>query len=251
MSGHSKWSTIKHKKGKADAARGRLFTKLIKEVTVAARMGGGDPTGNPRLRKAMDAARAANMPGDNVDRAIKKGTGELEGVHYEEITYEGYGPGGTAVLVNVVTDNKNRTFGEIRRIFEKNNSNLGNAGCVAWIFEKRGSLSFDRGGLDADALMEAALEAGALDVVESVEDLEVITEPHDFDSVKERLAGGAFTSVRGEVTMVPKNTVKLSGHAAEQMLKLMEALEDHDDVQQVYSNFDIDDAVMQELSERA
>src|SRR5437773_2352812 len=161
MSGHSKWSTIKHKKGKADAARGRIFTKLIKEITVAARMGGGDANGNPRLRKAIDTARGNNMPNDNIDRAIKKGTGELEGVTYEEITYEGYGPGGTAVLVQVVTDNKNRTFGEIRRIFEKSGGALGSAGCVAWIFEKRGYLNFDRAGVDADALMEAALDAGA------------------------------------------------------------------------------------------
>jgi YebC/PmpR family DNA-binding regulatory protein len=251
MSGHSKWSTIKHKKGKADAARGRLFTKLIKEITVAARMGGGDPTGNPRLRKAIDVAKGNNMPNDNIDRAIKKGTGELEGVTYEEITYEGYGPGGTAVLVHVVTDNKNRTFGEIRRIFEKNNSNLGTAGCVAWIFEKRGNLAFDSAKVDADALMEAALEVGALDVVEGESEIDVRTEPNDFDSVKEGLAKLGFAASGGEVTMIPKTSVKLSGHAAEQMLKLMESLEEHDDVQQVYANFDISEAEMQELSERA
>jgi YebC/PmpR family DNA-binding regulatory protein len=251
MSGHSKWSTIKHKKAKADAARGRLFTKLIKEITVAARMGGGDPNGNPRLRKAIDAAKAVNMPSDNIDRGIKRGTGELEGITYEEVTYEGYGPGGSAVLVQVVTDNKNRTHGEIRRVFEKHNGSLGTAGCVAWIFEKRGYLTFERGRVDDDVLMEAAIEAGALDVVEREKELEVLTDPHDFDAVKEKLISAGLTPVAAEVTMVPKTSVKLSGHDAEQMLKLMEGLEEHDDVQHVYANFDIDEEVMQKLSEHA
>jgi YebC/PmpR family DNA-binding regulatory protein len=251
MSGHSKWSTIKHKKGKADAARGRLFTKLIKEITVAARMGGGDPGGNPRLRKAIDTAKAANMPNDNIERAIKKGTGELEGVVYEEHTYEGYGPGGSAVLVNVVTDNKNRTLGEIRRIFERNNGNLGAAGCVAWMFKKRGYLVIDRAKVDGDALLEAALEAGAIDVVEGPKEYEVLTEPTDFDAVKERLTQAGFAVASGEVTMLAENSVKLSGHQAEVMLKLMEALEEHDDVQHVYANFDIDEEEMQRLSEQA
>jgi YebC/PmpR family DNA-binding regulatory protein len=251
MSGHSKWSTIKHKKGKADAARGRLFTKVIKEITVAARMGGGDPNGNPRLRKAIDTAKTANMPNDNIERAIKKGTGELEGVVYEEHTYEGYGPGGSAVLLNVVTDNKNRTLGEIRRIFERNNGNLGAAGCVAWMFKKRGYLALDRAKVDGDALMEAALDAGALDVIEGTKEYEVLTEPPDFDAVKEKLTKAGFTLLSGEVTMLPENSTKLTGHQAEVMLKLMEALEEHDDVQHVYANFDIDEEEMNRLSEQA
>jgi YebC/PmpR family DNA-binding regulatory protein len=239
MSGHSKWSTIKHKKGKADAQRGKMFTRLIKEITVAARMGGGDPNGNSRLRKALTEARAANMPGDNVQRAIKRGTGELEGVHYEEIIYEGYGPGGVAVLVDVVTDNKNRTVMEMRKIFDKGNGNLGESGCVAWMFEKRGTLVFERPSVDADALLEAALDCGALDVKEFETELTVLTEPHDFDAVKEALEKKGFVSTAGEVSNVPKNTVHIEGAAAQRMLRMMEALEEHDDVQHVYANFDI------------
>jgi YebC/PmpR family DNA-binding regulatory protein len=251
MSGHSKWSTIKHKKGKADAARGRLFTKLIKEITVSARMGGGDPTGNARLRKAIDTARANNMPGDNIERAIKKGTGELEGVVYEELHYEGYGPGGSAVLVLCVTDNKNRTHGEIRRIFEKHGGSLGSAGCVAWIFEKRGSMLVEPGEKGGDALMEAAIDAGAADVVEGTETYEIIAEPHEFDSVKEKVAAAGFKVVSGEVTMIPKNSVKIAGHEAEVAMRLVDLLDAHDDVQNVYANFDISDEDLAQLGEGA
>lgn len=241
MSGHNKWSTIKHKKGKADAIRGRIFTKLIKEITVASRIGGGDPNGNPRLRKAIDTAKGANMPNENIDRAVKKGTGELEGVTYEEMTYEGYGPGGSAVMVAIVTDNKNRTHGELRRIFDKNNGTLGAAGCVAWIFEKRGTMQVEVGAKGGDAVMEAAIEAGAADVVEGVETCEVLTEPADFDAVKEKILAAGFTIPHGEVTLIPKNTVKLTGLEAERAVKLVDALEENDDVQNVYANYDISD----------
>ena len=241
MSGHNKWSTIKHKKGKTDAIRGRIFTKIIKEITVSARMGGGDPNGNPRLRKAIDAGKAANMPNDNIDRAVKKGTGELEGVTYEEMTYEGYGPGGSAVLIAIVTDNKNRTHGELRRIFDKNNGTLGAAGCVAWIFEKRGTMQVEVGERGGDALMEAALEAGAADIVEGEETYEVLTEPVEFDGVKEKLLAAGFKIPHGEVTLIPKNTVKLTGLDADRAVRLVDALEEHDDVQNVYANYDISD----------
>jgi YebC/PmpR family DNA-binding regulatory protein len=240
MAGHSKWKQIKHKKALTDSRRAAAWTKIIREITVAAKAGGGDPTGNPRLRLAMDNARAANMPNDNIDRAIKKGTGELEGVSYEEITYEGYGPSGSAILVAIVTDNKNRTHGELRRIFDKNNGTLGAAGCVAWIFEKRGSLQVETGG-KGDALMEAAIEAGAADVVEGGDTFDIVTEPADFDAVKEKVAAAGFKIVSGEVTLIPKNTVKLTGQDAERAVRLVDALEEHDDVQNVYANFDISD----------
>ncbi len=248
MSGHSKWSTIKRKKGAADAKRGKTFTKIIKEIMVAARMGGGDINANPRLRTAVLAAKAENMPRDNIDRAIKKGTGELEGVNYEEITYEGYGPGGVAMLLDVMTDNKNRTVAEVRHILAKQNGNLGEGGCVSWVFEKKGLLSIDKAGVDEDRLMEAALDAGALDIKDSGKEFDVTTSPASFDSVKKKLEESGFKSTYAEVTMVPQTTVRITGKEAEQMLKLMEGLEDLDDVQKVYANFDITDEEMERLS---
>jgi YebC/PmpR family DNA-binding regulatory protein len=248
MSGHSKWSTIKRKKGAADAKRGKTFTKIIKEIMVAARMGGGDINANPRLRTAVLAAKAENMPRDNIDRAIKKGTGELEGVNYEEITYEGYGPGGVAMLVEVMTDNKNRTVAEVRHILAKQNGNLGEGGCVSWVFEKKGLLSIDKTGVDEDRLMEAALDAGALDIKDSGKEFDVTTSPASYESVKKKLEESGFKSTYAEVTMVPQTTVRITGKEAEQMLKLMEGLEDLDDVQKVYANFDITDEEMERLS---
>ena len=248
MSGHSKWSTIKRKKGAADAKRGKIFTKIIKEIIIAARSGGGDINSNPRLRTAVLAAKAENMPRDNIDRAIKKGTGELEGVNYEEFTYEGYGPGGVAMLLEVLTDNKNRTVAEVRHIFSKQNGNLGEAGCVSWMFEKKGLISVDKAGADEDRLIEVALDAGALDVKDAGKEFDVTTPPDTFEVVKKKLETTGFKSTYGEVTMVPQTTVRLSGKEAEQMLKLMEGLEDSDDVQKVYANFDIADEEMERLS---
>jgi YebC/PmpR family DNA-binding regulatory protein len=248
MSGHSKWSTIKRKKGAADAKRGKIFTKIIKEIIIAARSGGGDINANPRLRTAVLAAKAENMPRDNIDRAIKKGTGELEGVNYEEFTYEGYGPGGVAMLLEVLTDNKNRTVAEVRHIFSKQNGNLGEAGCVSWMFEKKGLISVDKTGVDEDRLTEVALDAGALDVKDTGKEFDVTTPPETFEVVKKKLETTGFKSTYGEVTMVPQTTVRLSGKEAEQMLKLMEGLEDSDDVQKVYANFDIADEEMERLS---
>jgi YebC/PmpR family DNA-binding regulatory protein len=248
MSGHSKWNTIKRKKGAADAKRGKVFTKIIKEIIIAARSGGGDMNGNPRLRTAVLAAKAENMPRDNIDRAIKKGTGELEGVNYEELTYEGYGPGGVAMLLEVLTDNKNRTVAEVRHTFSKQNGNLGEAGCVSWVFEKKGLISIDKTGVDEDRLIEVALDAGALDVKESGKEFDVTTPPETFETVKKKLEETGFKTTYGEVTMVPQTTVRLSGKEAEQMLRLMEGLEDSDDVQKVYANFDIADEEMERLS---
>jgi YebC/PmpR family DNA-binding regulatory protein len=248
MSGHNKWSTIKHKKGAIDAKRSRLWTKLVKEITVAARIGGGDPNGNPRLRKAIDLGKAGNMPNDNIERAIKKGTGEIEGVNYEELLYEGYGPGGAAVIIEAMTDNRNRTVGEIRKIFERHNGNMGAGGSVAWMFKKRGVLSFEKNGLDEDALMEAALDAGADDVADQGESMDVVTEPGAFDGVKEALEKKGLKPTNAEVTMVPQNTVRLEGNQAESMVKLMSALDDHDDVQNVYGNADIDDDVYERVA---
>lgn len=247
MSGHSKWSTIKRKKGATDARRGKLFTKLIKEITVAARFGGSDPDANPRLRAAIASARAENMPKDNIERAIKKGTGELEGVAYEEVYYEGYGPGGAAVLVESLTDNKNRTVADVRHIFSKSGGNLGEAGCVAWMFEKKGLFVFQKAGVDEETLMEVTLDAGAEDIRDEEGTFEVITSTEDFEPVKKALDERALGYVLGEITMVPKNTIKLEGKEAEQMLRLMDGLEDSDDVQQVYSNFDISDKTLEQL----
>jgi YebC/PmpR family DNA-binding regulatory protein len=244
MSGHSKWASIKHKKAAEDSRRGKVFTKLIKEITVAARMGGGDPSANPRLRGAIQAAKAENMPKDNVERAIKKGTGELEGVHYEESVYEGYGPGGAAVMIESLTDNKNRTVAEIRHIFNKSGGGLGENGCVSWIFEKKGYIALDRAVIGEEALMEAALEAGAEDVREDNGTWEVITAPDDFESVKAVLDRLKIPCVEAELTMLPKTTTNLVGKEAEQMVRLMESLQDCDDVQKVYTNADIPDEVI-------
>ncbi len=244
MSGHSKWSTIRRKKEAVDAKRGKIFTKLIREITVAARMGGGDPASNPRLRTAIQAAKAENMPKENIERAIKKGTGELEGVSYEEIVYEGYGPGGVAVLVEAMTDNKKRTVAEIRHIFSKHGGNLGESGCVAWIFEKRGLIVVKQDEVDEDKLLDIVLEAGALDMKAEEDEFEIVTTPEDFEKVRESLEKNGIKYTLAEITMVPQNTIKLEGKKAEQMLAMMEALEDNDDVQHVYANFDISEEIM-------
>lgn len=248
MSGHSKWSSIKHKKGAADAKRGKIFSRLIKEVTVAARMGGGDPTGNPRLRAAIQAAKAENMPKDNIERAIKKGTGELEGTSYEEVNYEGYGPGGVAMLIDCLTDNRNRAVADIKHLFDRHGGNLGEPGCVAWIFEKKGLIVFEKEQVDEEKLLELALEAGAEDVKEHDDQHEVVMDPSDFEAVKKAFDDAGMTYTLAEVGMIPQNTVKLEGKKAEQMLNLMEALEDHDDISHVYANFDIPDDVMEAMS---
>ncbi|HML79788.1 YebC/PmpR family DNA-binding transcriptional regulator [Geobacter sulfurreducens] len=246
MSGHNKWSTIRHKKGAADAKRGKVFTKLIKEITVAAKIGGGDPNGNPRLRAAVDKAKGENMPKDNIERAIKKGTGELEGVSYEEIIYEGYGPGGVAVLVECMTDNRNRTVGEVRSTFTKCNGNMGEAGCVSWMFDKKGLIVLSKD-VDFEKLFETALEAGADDVADEEEQYEVLTDPAAFIDVREALEKAGFPFESAEITMIPQTMVKLDGKNAENMLKLMDRLEDNDDVQNVYANFDISTEEMEKL----
>ncbi|UCD17042.1 MAG: YebC/PmpR family DNA-binding transcriptional regulator [Candidatus Zixiibacteriota bacterium] len=248
MSGHSKWATIKRKKGKADAERGRMFTKLIKEITVAARAGGGDPNANPRLRSAIAAAKAANMPQDNIKKAIQKGTGELPGVNYEEMTYEGYGPAGAAVYLTALTDNKKRTVAEVRHLFSRYNGNLGENGCVAWIFDKKGIIQVETSVCDEDTLLEIALEAGAMDMTVQSDLYEIVTSPGDLETVRSTIEKKSIPIASAEVTMVPQNTVKLNEKQAETMLKLYEALEDHDDVQQVYGNFDIDDSIMEKLA---
>jgi len=249
MSGHSKWSTIKRKKGAIDAKRGKAFTKIIKEITLAARLGGGDIEGNSRLRQAVMAAKEENMPKDNIERAIKKGIGGGEGAaNFEEITYEGYGPAGVAVLVEVMTDNKNRTVAEIRHIFSKHGGNLGENGCVSWIFSKKGSIVIDSKVIAEDALMELALDAGAEDVKSEDNEFEVITDPSSFEAVKKVIDAKGIKHLEARIGMIPSNTVKLGAAKAEQMLKLMEKLEDNDDVQNVYANFDIDQDVMEKLS---
>jgi len=242
MSGHSKWATIKHKKGAADAKRGRLFTKLIKEITMAARLGGGDPGGNPRLRKAVDDAKAVNMPADNIKRAIQRGTGELPGVTYEEVTFEGYGPGGVAVLIEAMTDNKNRTLPEIRTIFSKNGGNLGEAGSVRFLFQKKGYLTIEKDKASEDDVMEAAIEAGADDARLAGDVHEVICAPEVFPQVKAKLEEKGLPLAMAEVEMVPTTEVALDQRKADQMMRLMEALEDHDDVQHVWANFDFEEA---------
>ena len=247
MSGHSKWSSIKHKKAATDAKRGKIFTKLIKEITVAARMGGGDLDANPRLRTAIQAAKSENMPKDNIERAIKKGTGELEGVNYEESIYEGYGPGGAAVLIESLTDNKNRTVADIRYIFSKSGGNMGENGCVAWMFDKKGYIAVENKAVDEEALMEAALDAGAEDIREDGSNFEVITALEDFETVKAAIDAAAIPYIVAEVTMLPQSTTFLKGKEAEQMVRLMEALEDCDDVQKVYTNADIPEEVVNSL----
>ncbi len=244
MSGHSKWHTIKHKKGALDAKRGKLFTKLIKEITVAARTGGGDVDANARLRKAVSDAKAGNMPNDTIARAIRRGTGEEEGVNYEEITYEGYGPAGVAVMLDVVTDNRNRTVAEIRHVFGKNGGNLGESGSVRFMFEKRGYIVVDKAAKPEDELLELALDAGADDLRDDEDNFEILTTPENFDTVLTAVKGAGIEPQLAEVEMVPNTYIKLTGNDARQMLKLMEALEDHDDVQKVSANFDIDEAEM-------
>jgi YebC/PmpR family DNA-binding regulatory protein len=245
MSGHSKWATIKRKKGATDAARGRLFTRLIKEISIAARDGGGNAEGNPRLRLAVQTAKTNNMPADNIKRAIQRGTGELPGVTYEEYTFEGYGPGGVAILVDVVTDNNNRTVSEMRHVFSRNNGNMGQAGSVAWMFHKKGTLTVPRKGANAklteDDVMGIILEAGADDMQSDADEFTITTTPQAFETVKKALEEKGVALDHTSLSMVPQNTVKVTGREAEQLLKLMEALEEHDDVQNVYANFDIDD----------
>jgi len=244
MSGHSKWHSIKHKKGALDAKRGKLFTKLIKELTIAARSGGGDPNGNARLRKAISDAKAGNMPNDTIERAIRRGTGEEEGVNYEEITYEGYGPGGVALLIESVTDNRNRTVAEIRHIFSKNGGNLAPAGSVNWMFDKKGYIVVDKAAKAEDELFDVAIEAGADDLRDDEDNFEIITSPENFEKVVSAVKAAGVEPQVAEVSMVPQNYVKLEDQDARQMLKLMEALEDHDDVQKVSANFDISEADM-------
>ena len=244
MSGHSKWSTIKHKKGALDAKRGRIFTRLIREITISARSGGGDVNGNARLRSAIVAAKEANMPADNITRAIKKGTGELEGVVVEEVAYEGYGPGGVAVIVETVTDNKNRTLPEIRHIFAKHGGNMAATGAVSWMFEKKGYIVVGEQGVNEDSLMEAALEAGAEDFKKDGEHYEIFTSPDAFQTVKDALKVKGVSIQAAEVENLPKNTVRAEGSTARKVLNLVEALEEHDDVQHVWANFDIDESEM-------
>jgi YebC/PmpR family DNA-binding regulatory protein len=244
MSGHSKWHSIKHKKGALDAKRGKLFTKFIKELTVAARTGGGDPDANARLRKAINDAKAGNMPNDTIDRAIRRGTGEEEGVNYEELTYEGYGPGGVALMVQSMTDNRNRTVAEIRHIFSKNGGNLGENGSVGWMFEKKGYIVVEKSAKSEEELFELAIDAGADDLRDDEDNIEIITSPDAFDAVLTAVKGAGIEPQVAEVEMMPQNYIKLEGADARQMLKLMEALEDHDDVQKVSANFDISEADM-------
>ncbi|MBI4851722.1 MAG: YebC/PmpR family DNA-binding transcriptional regulator [Acidobacteria bacterium] len=242
MSGHSKWHTIKHKKGALDAKRGKVFTRLIKEINVAARSGGGDPINNARLRKAISDAKAQNMPNDTIDRAIKRGTGELGGDTIEEIVYEGYGPGGVAVMVDTVTDNKNRTVGELRHVFSKNGGNLGEAGSVNWMFKKKGSIILEKGAKSEDDLMELVLGSGGEDLRDEGDSWVVTTAPEDFDTVLEAIKGAKLNPISAEIERIPENTIKLTGKEAQQMLKLYDALEDQDDVQKVAANFEMDES---------
>jgi len=249
MSGHSKWATIKRKKGATDAARGKLFSKSIKEITIAARHGGGDPEGNPRLRSAIAAAKAINMPSTNVERAIKRGTGEIEGAHYEETRYEGYAPGGVALLVEIATDNKNRTAGEIRQIFTKHGGALGEAGSVAYLFKPRGMILVDKGAVGEEALMEIVLDAGADDVNSEGDSFEVLTPPATLEAVKEALAKKGVATLSAELTRVATQVVPVSAKDAGQLLKLVDTLEEHDDVQKVFANFNVPDEVLAKLAQ--
>jgi len=246
MSGHSKWHSIKHKKAAIDSKRGRAFTKYIKEITIAARIGGGDADGNPRLRKAILDAKTLNMPADNIKRAIMKGTGELEGGQLEEILYEGYGPAGVALLAEVVTDNRNRTVSEIRHVFSKNGGNMGEAGSVAWMFSKKGVLVIESSKGDEDTIMTLALDAGADDFKNEGSTYEIYTSPNALDAVLEAFKAKGIEAVSSEVSMVPQNYVKVEGKNAQQVIKLMEALDEHDDVQHVYGNFDIEESELEE-----
>lgn len=245
MSGHSKWHTIKHKKGALDAKRGKIFTKLIKEITVATRDGGGDADMNPRLRKAVNDAKAENMPNDTIDRAIKRGTGELEGVNYEEITYEGYGPNGVAVLIETMTDNRNRTVAEIRHLFSKNGGNLGESNSVAWMFDRKGYIVVDKAAKSEDELFEIAIEAGAEDLKDEGDIFEIITDPDNFEAVNDAIKNAGVEPQVAEISMIPQTFVHLESAEAKTMLKLYEAIDDQDDVQKVYANFDIDESDME------
>jgi len=247
MSGHSKWASIKHKKGAQDAKKGKLFTKLIREITVAARQGGGKPDTNPRLRLAIQRAKDANMPQDNIERGIKKGTGELEGVNYEEIVYEGYGPGGIAIMVDVLTDNKNRATGEIRNIFAKKGGNMAGQGSVSWIFEKKGYIVVNKDTIAEDKLMSIVLDAGAEDLKTEETTYAVTTQPGDFEIIKKALEDKNIKIEAAEITNVPKNTIKITGEDAKKLLTLVNELEENDDVQNVYANFDIPDDILKEL----
>ncbi|MBP9016100.1 MAG: YebC/PmpR family DNA-binding transcriptional regulator [Candidatus Atribacteria bacterium] len=247
MSGHSKWAQIKHKKAKTDLARGKAFSKLIRLITVAARQGGGNPENNARLRIAIQKAKEVNMPQDNIEKAIKKGTGELEGVTYEEITYEGYGPGGVAIMVEVLTDNRNRTTAELRHIFSRHGGALGESGSVSWIFERKGFISFDKEKVDEEELMTVAIEAGAEDLRVGESTIDVITSPSDFDQVREAIESAGLSYDLAQITMLPKTMVNVEGKAAQQVLELIDALEEHDDVQEVYSNFEVADEVLESL----
>jgi len=250
MSGHSKWSTIKRKKGANDARRGKIFTRLIKEITVAARQGGGDIEGNPRLRSAVASAKSENMPKDNIARAIQKGTGEIAGEVYDEIMYEGYGPGGVAVLVECLTDNRNRTVADVRHYFSKSNGNLGESGCVSWMFDKKGLILVEKGSVSEEELMDLALEAGADDILEEGDEFQIMTAPEDFEEVRGSLEEGGISYLEASISMIPQNTVEVAEESvARALLKLIESLEEHDDVQNVYANFDIDDGLMEQLSQ--
>ena len=248
MSGHSKWSTIKRKKEKTDAQRGRIFTKLVKEITIAAREGGGNVNVNARLRTAVLTSRAENVPQANIDRAIARGAGELEGIMYEELTYEGYGPAGVAVLIEAVTDNKNRTTPEIRHAFSKNGGNIGDTGCVAWMFDQKGLIVVNKEGQDEDEIMMIALDAGAEDIQDEGDTFDVFTSPSEFESVRSQLIENGIEPLRAEISRIPQSTVAIEGQEAEQLLRLLEVLEEHDDVQNVYANFDMDDKVLEEMN---
>ncbi len=248
MSGHSNWHSIKHKKAAADAKRGKIFTKIIRELAVAARLGGGDPDANPRLRKAVSDAKSVNMPADNIKRAIMKGTGELEGVTYDEITYEGYGPGGVAILLEVLTDNRNRSVSELRHIFSKNGGNIGESGCVAWMFNRKGYLVVEKSKASEDDLLDIILEAGAEDLREDGSNYEIFTPPDKYEDVVQALGGADIEIAASNLGQIPQNYVKLEGKQAQQLLRLMEELEDHDDVQNVWANFDIDEEEIAQYS---
>lgn len=247
MAGHSKWANIKHRKAAVDAKRGKIFTKLIRELTVAAKEGGGDPETNPRLRTAISNAKDNNMPNDTIERAVNRGTGDLEGVSYQEFFYEGYGPGGSAVYVKVLTDNKNRTVSEVRRIFTKHSGSLGESGCVAWMFDLKGRIAFDADAYDEESVFELAIEAGADDVITEDKELVVITSADNFEDVKEAFNNSEFKYESADVTMIPQTNVKIEGKEAEHMIRLMEELEDSDDVQNVYANFDIDEELLEAM----
>lgn len=249
MAGHSKWANIKHRKAAVDAKRGKVFTKLIRELTVAAKHGGGDPESNPRLRTAINAAKGANMPNDTIDRAVKRGTGEIGGDEFHELSYEGYGPGGSAVLVRTLTDNKNRTVSDIRRIFTKHGGNLGENGCVAWMFDMKGRIAFEKDSVDEEQVFDLVLDAGADDVMTEDSELVVVTPPEEIENVKAAIEQAGLKYETAEVTMIPQSSVRIEGREAEHMIRLMEALEESDDVQNVYSNFDIPEEVIENLAQ--